>query len=353
MAETNSPFNQQLPTVRRAFRRTDDFTPSTPKVKLVTEPLPEFTPLSVLIKVHAVSLNYRDANICNGDNPWPVTDKGIPCNDAAGEVIKTGTHVSLLAAGDRVAPINDTANLTNRETTRSWLAADEDGVLAEYIVFDERTVTKLPEHLPWVEAAVLPCAGVTAWSALKGAGLGSSVLIQGTGGVAMFALKLAGAAGLKVILSSSSDDKLRQVGEKFPGILGVNYRTNPEWHEEVLKITDGKGVDLVLEVGGAGTLVKSIKATRRGGVVSQVGYLSKQDPRDLEELFEVLIDRRVVLRGINCGSKQDQDDLCAAVSANKMRFDDIIDSVEPFEKAEEMIEYIWQGKQVGKVVLTL
>lgn len=167
-------------TTRQAYRRTDDHTPGTPKVKLVTEDLPlPLDPTSVLIKVHAVSLNYRDANIANGGNPWPVTPHGVPCNDAAGEVMAVGDKVKSLVIGDRVAPINDTENITGREAKRSWLAADEDGVLADYLVFSEDKVCKLPLHLDWTQACIIPCAGVTAWSALKGVGLGKSVLIQG------------------------------------------------------------------------------------------------------------------------------------------------------------------------------
>ncbi|OGM45043.1 alcohol dehydrogenase [Aspergillus bombycis] len=316
---------QPQPTTRQAFRRTDDHTPGTPKVKLVTEAIPPLSLTGVLIKVHAVSLNYRDANIANGGNPWPVVPHGIPCNDAAGEVVAVGERVKHLAIGDRAAPIVDTENITGRESTRSWLAADEDGVLADYIVFDEHKLCKLPTYLDWVQASLIPCAGVTAWAALKDMEIGQTVLIQGTGGVAMFALKLARAAGLK----------------------------NPEWHEEVLKLTEGAGVDIVVEVGGSSTLVKSMKCTRRGGIVSQVGYLSKQNTSEFSELLSVLIDRRVILRGINAGSKQDQDDLCAALSATQIQFNDIIDSVYPFEQADEAIEYIWQGKQVGKLVLRL
>lgn len=167
------------PTSRRVFRRTDDHNPGTPKLNLLTEKMPELTATSVLIKVHAVALNYRDANIANGGNPWPVTPHGIPCNDAAGSITAIGTQVRTLHIGDRVAPITDTANLTNREPGRSWLAADEDGVLAEWLVFDERCVTKLPAYLPWEEASLIPCAGTTAWSALKGMSMGSTVLIQG------------------------------------------------------------------------------------------------------------------------------------------------------------------------------
>ncbi|KAL4913014.1 hypothetical protein BDW62DRAFT_8917 [Aspergillus aurantiobrunneus] len=342
-------------TSRRVFRRTDDHTPGSPKVQLLTEALPALTSTSVLIKVHAVSLNYRDANIANGGNPWPVTSHGIPCNDAAGEVIAVGANVKSLAVSDRAAPITDTENITGREVKRSWLAADEDGVLADYVVFDEWKVCKLPSYLDWVPASIIPCAGVTAWTALEGFGMGASVLIQGTGGVSMFALKLARASGMKVILSSSSDAKLKKISDQFPNppLLTINYAKNPAWHEEVLKLTDGVGVDVVVEIGGSTSLIKSMKCTRRGGTVSQVGYLSKQDPAQLAELFAVLIDRRTVLRGINAGSKHDMDDLCAALAAAQMPLDDIIDSVEPFEKADEAIEYIWQGRQIGKLVLRL
>ncbi|CAL8582548.1 hypothetical protein XPA_008204 [Xanthoria parietina] len=167
-------------TTRRAYRRTDDYTPGTPKIVVVTEPLPlPLAPTKVLIKVHAVALNYRDANISNGGNPWPVMPHGIIGNDAAGEIIAVGDQVRFLRIGDRVAPNTDTENLTGREPTRSWLAADEDGVLADFLVYEEKVCGKLPDYLDWIQASIIPCAGVTAWSALKGAVIGQSVLIQG------------------------------------------------------------------------------------------------------------------------------------------------------------------------------
>lgn len=167
-------------TSRQAFRRTDDYTPGSAKVKLVTEDLPlPLHPTAVLIKVRAVSLNYRDANIANGGNPWPVIPNGIPGNDAAGEIIAVGDRVSLVSVGDRVAPITDSEYVSARSTGRSWLAANEDGTLATRLIFDEKLVTKLPTHLDWVQASIIPCAGTTAWSALKGAAMGQTVLIQG------------------------------------------------------------------------------------------------------------------------------------------------------------------------------
>lgn len=193
----------------------------------------------------------------------------------------------------------------------------------------------------------------------------------------MVALKLARTAGLLVILSSSSDEKLKKISDMFSTLplSTVNYARNPSWEEDVLGLTAGMGVDLVIENGGTGSLVKSMKCTRRGGMISQVGYLGKQDPQELVELLPFLIDRRVTLRyvlrscrtsdmnidmsanfgirGINVGSKHDMEDLCAALSATQLHFNDVIDSVYSFDKAEEAIEYIWQGKQVGKIVIRL
>jgi NADPH:quinone reductase-like Zn-dependent oxidoreductase len=177
-----------LPTERRVWRRTDDYSPGAARLKLVSEPLPkELPPTSVLIKVHAVSLNWRDANISNGGNPWPVIPNGCICNDAAGSVLAIGTAVRRFKIGDRVAPTTDTEYLTHRSTGRSWLAANEDGVLASYIVYDEAVLGRLPQYLTWEEAAMIPCAGVTAWAALRGVGIGKSVLIQGNGFLSLLA----------------------------------------------------------------------------------------------------------------------------------------------------------------------
>lgn len=167
-------------TRRQAWRRTDDYTPGTPKLKLVTEDLPvPLNPTQALIKVYAVSLNYRDANISNGGNPWPVIPHGIICNDAAGEIVTVGEKVKAFKVGDRVAPNTDTQYITERSTGRSWLAANEDGVLANYIVYDEDVLCRLPEYLSWECACLIPCAGVTAWTAMKGVGIGKTILIQG------------------------------------------------------------------------------------------------------------------------------------------------------------------------------
>ncbi|WDK14617.1 alcohol dehydrogenase GroES-like domain-containing protein [Colletotrichum graminicola] len=196
-----------LPTHRRAWRRTDDLTPGAPKVKLVVKPLRlPLSPTQVLIKVRAVALNYRDANIANGGNPWPVLPRGILGNDAAGDKFVTG-----------------------REPGRSWRAADQDAVLADHLVFDEKLLAKLPPHVDWVNWSIIPCAGATAWSARKGLSIGQSVLSQDTGGVAMFALKLAQASGFKIILSSPSDAKIEATQKASPSapVYGVSNSANP------------------------------------------------------------------------------------------------------------------------------
>ncbi|CAI7664190.1 unnamed protein product [Penicillium discolor] len=333
-------------THRRAFRRTDDYTPGKPKLKLVQEALAlPLAPTAVLIKVHAIALNYRDANIANGGNPWPVIPNGILGNDAAGEVIAVGDKVKKFTVGDRAGPIIDTENITGREVKRSWLGADEDGVMADHIIFDEDVLCEFPDYLDSVEAAMIPCAGVTAWSALKGMSIGQTVLIQGTGGVSLFALKLARVAGLRVILTSSSDKKLEQMKIKhsYPPIMTINYSQTPDWDQEVLRLTNGVGVDIVVENGGSSSLVKSIRCTRRGGVVSQVGYLSRQDPNDMRELIPTLIDRR----------RYDMEDFCAALSVAQTPLDDLVDVIFPFEEAEQAVKYLWLGKQVGKIVLRI
>ncbi|KAL8842821.1 MAG: hypothetical protein Q9176_002457 [Flavoplaca citrina] len=262
-------------TTRRAYRRTDDYTPGKPRIEVVTEPLPlPLSPTKVLIKVHAVALNYRDANISNGGNPWPVTPRGIIGKHAPGEIIGVGDQVEFLKISDRVAPNADTENLTGREPTRSY---------------------------------------------------------------------------------SSSDQKLKVVCEQFPEppILTVNYAKNSNWHEKVLKYTNGVGVDIVIENGGPGTLLKSMKCTRRGGIVSQVGYLNRKRFDDAHEILPTLIDRRVILRGINAGSKSDVDDLCTALTATQIKLDDIIDSTWAFDDADKALQYLWEGKQVGKLVIEI
>ncbi|KAF2498329.1 NAD(P)-binding protein [Lophium mytilinum] len=305
-------------THRRVYRR-DASKPNT--LTLTTEPLPglgdttttttpSLPPHALLLRLHAISLNYRDINILRGTNPWDTLATGIPCSDAAGIVIATGSAVTRFSVGDRVAPILDQKSVTGKEQEREWLGGEVEGVLATHVVFDEEKVVGIPGELTFAEASVLPCAGVTAWSALAvngEVGAGKVVLIQGTGGVSLLVLRLALAAGCRVIITSSSDaklEKVRQIAGKYADLVEtINYNTTPKWEDEAVRLNGVKGVDIVIENGGTSSLLQSIAATAKRGIVSQVGYLGKQDTRDLDGLVSALIDKTVTLRGINVGSR--------------------------------------------------
>lgn len=237
-------------------------------------------------------------------------------------------------------------------------------MLATHVVFPDHVLVAIPAHLSDAEASILPCAGVTAWTALKGLKAGDVVLIQGTGGVSLIAVKFVLAMGGRVVISTANAEKGTRVEQLFGGgsaarqgsssVLGVvNYASNPDWHEEVLKLTGGVGVDYVLENGGASSLVKSFQCTKRGGVVSQVGYLGNQDPGQLKGMLPLLIDRKIILRGINVGSKQDFEEMNQFIELHRLRFQELIDRTFAFEDAEEAVEYVGKAGPFGKVVIEI
>ncbi|OQN99816.1 hypothetical protein B0A48_14586 [Cryoendolithus antarcticus] len=343
-------------TSRTVFRRT----PNSRTLFHSSEPLPNpLPPTSLLIEVHAISLNYRDSNILNGTNPWPTLANGIPCSDAAGTVVALGSHATRFAIGDRVSPILDQDAITGDEQTRRWLGGEIDGVLASHIVMDEQVCVRIPKHLSWAEAACLPNAGLTAWSSLINAQgelpAGHTVLLQGTGGVSMMALKLALAAGWKVIITSSSDSKLAVVRALGPEgrVQGINYRSEPAWEERVLELTGGRGVDLVVENGGMESLVQSLKAVRKGGTISQVGYLGKQDTAALAGFVSLLIDKTATLRGINVGSRREFEKMNRFIEVTGLRFNDVVGRVYGIDQVQEALETLQAGSISGKIVLAL
>src|SRR5690606_9272559 len=224
-----------------------------------------------VVRMHAASLNYRDLMIATGTyglaNTRPTP---IPLSHGAGEVVAPGPGASRLSVGDRVAGIfhqNWLAGEATDDMLGSALGGELDGVLSEYRAFDAEGLVRIPEHLSYEQAATLPCAAVTAWNALFGHRLtqpGDTVLTLGTGGVSVFAIQFAHADGARVIATSSSDEKLQQV-RKLGATDLINYKQTPNWDEEVLRLTGGRGADQVVEVGGAGTMPRSIRAVRRGG----------------------------------------------------------------------------------------
>jgi NADPH:quinone reductase-like Zn-dependent oxidoreductase len=306
--------------------------------------------------MRAWSLNYRDLAMPRGG--YPGNDKVkrapplVPLSDGAGEVIGVGPGVRHLALGDRVIT-SFFQRWVDGELTQdghgSALGGALDGVLAEQVVLDEAGLVVAPPSLSFEQAATLPCAGVTAWAALTGASTtpGQNVLLLGTGGVSIFGLQLAKAMGARVLITSSSGQKLEHARRLGADEL-INYVEVPEWQKRVLDLTSGVGVDHVLEVGGLGTLQRSIRATRVSGTISLIGVLSgqpEQNPSPLELMF-----KRQTLRGIYVGSRRMLEELCRAVEVN--RITPVVDRVFAFGEVQDAYRYLKVGQHFGKVVIT-
>jgi NADPH:quinone reductase-like Zn-dependent oxidoreductase len=306
----------------------------------------------VLVKVHAVSLNYRDLLVIKGAYSRNLPVPLIPLSDGAGEVIEIGAGVTRVKPGDRVAGIfmqTWLAGELDEERTKSALGGALDGMLAEYVVLHENGLVHVPEHLSYEEAATLPCAGVTAWHAVIEEGLkpGETVLLLGTGGVSLFALQFAKLAGARVIVTSGSDEKLARIRQM--GVAdGINYKTVPDWDKRVRELTGGKGVDLVVEVGGAGTLPRSIKAVRMGGRISLIGVLTGTSG-EVNPLPVVMKSIRV--QGIFVGSRAMFETMNRAVRLHELR--PVIDRVFPFGEAREALYHMESAVRFGKVVVRL
>jgi NADPH:quinone reductase-like Zn-dependent oxidoreductase len=308
-------------------------------------------PDEVAVKFHAASLNFRDLLFARGVyNPRP-TFPVVPLSDAAGEVTRVGAGVTRWKPGDRVCPIFTqgwTEGPYTAEKARTTLGGgDLDGVLREEGVFHQQSLVRVPDHLSYVEAATLPCAAVTAWHALVEFGrlqAGHTVLTLGTGGVSVFAVQLARLHGARVIATSSSDEKLARVRE-----LGadetINYKSHPDWEREVLRLTGGAGVDHVVEVGGAGTIARSIAATRLAGRVAVIGVLSSGEGFNP---MNVLM-KSLRMQGIFVGSRQMFEDMNAAIAVNHLK--PVVDRTFPFDQAVEALRYMETGNHFGKIVL--
>ncbi|HTI81975.1 MAG TPA: NAD(P)-dependent alcohol dehydrogenase [Acetobacteraceae bacterium] len=308
----------------------------------------------VLVRMRAASLNYRDLMVLTGRyaRGTPLPDL-VPLSDGAGEVAEIGPDVTRVKPDDRVAGI----------FMQSWIGGDIEpehaasslggaihGVLAEYVLFDQQGLVHLPPHLSFEEGATLPCAGVTAWNALyAGRPLiaGQSVLVLGTGGVSIFALQFARAAGAQVIATSSSDNKLARA-KQLGATATVNYRDHAEWQKDVLALTDGRGVDHVIEVGGAGTLARSIEAARPGGQIHQIGVLTggggQIDP-------SISMRKGLILRGIYVGSRQMFDAMNRAIAVNALH--PVIDRVFAFEQAADAYRHMQSQAHLGKIVIRI
>lgn len=316
-------------------------------------PLPVPNHGEVLLEMKAASLNYRDILMVKGHynprQPLPL----IPCSDGVGVVADVGDGVSRVAPGDRVATVfcqKWRSGSPDQAKLRSTLGGPIDGTLAEAMVLPETGVVKVPEHLSDVEAATLPCAALTAWSALVtqgNVGAGDTVLVQGTGGVSLFALQFAQALGARVIVTSSSDAKLDAV-RKLGSWREINYVEDPKWAGTVRQMTDGEGVDHVVEVGGAGTLQQSLKAVRVGGQISLIGVLSGAS---VELNIVPILMQNVRIQGILVGSREGFETMNRGIAQHEIR--PVIDRVFPFDEAREALVYMSGGRHMGKICVEL
>jgi NADPH:quinone reductase-like Zn-dependent oxidoreductase len=320
-------------------------------LRVCDESVPEPGPYEVLLRVHAASLNFRDHAILTGGYPVPVKKNGVPLSDGAGEVVAVGPEVTRAKVGDRVSAnclVHWIGGPKLGEYQSSSIGASIDGMLAEHVVLHENAIVHLPAYLSYVEAASLPCAAVSAWEALHVASPlrpGQTVLIQGTGGVALFGLQIARMFGARVLAITSSDEKaekLRAMGAESV----VNYRTTPDWDRRVLELTNGKGVDKVVDIAGESTIVRSVASTRIGGEIGLVGFVSGFGG-GLPPI-NILV-RSVTIAGIGIGPRTSFEALLAGMAASEVR--PVIDSVYPFSQHRAAYERLASGNQVGKVVI--
>jgi NADPH:quinone reductase-like Zn-dependent oxidoreductase len=307
----------------------------------------------VVVKFHAVSLNYRDLMFVKGAYNPNARLPAVPFSDGSGEVVAVGAEVTKWDVGDRVCPIftqtwfEGSLSIEKRRTTLG--AGDLDGVLREYGTIEEDGLVEAPEHLSFEEAATLPCAAVTAWNALVVSGnikAGDTVLVLGTGGVSIFALQFAKMHGARVIVTSSSDEKLAKARDLGADEL-INYKRTLDWDKEVLRLTDRIGVDHVIEVGGAGTLSKSLNSVRIGGHVAVIGVLAgagEFDPRGV-------LMKAVRMQGILVGSRRMFEEMNQAIRGNRLK--PVIDKTFAFKEALEALRYMESGAHFGKIVINL
>ncbi|MBX2861817.1 MAG: NAD(P)-dependent alcohol dehydrogenase [Vampirovibrio sp.] len=319
----------------------------------VERPDPTPGPYEVVVKMTAMSLNYRDLMMVTGRynprQPLPL----VPLSDGVGEVISVGAEVTQVQPGDRVAGCffeHWTCGKPSREALKSSQGGPADGMLMTHKIIHENGVVHVPAYLSDEEAATLPCAAVTAWNALFTEGNlrpGETVLCLGTGGVSVFAAQLALAVGARPIVTSSSDEKLTKL--QALGISAgdcINYRNTPDWEESVLSLTDGVGVDHILEVGGAGTLEKSLACVRFGGNIYQIGILAGVT-KDMSVI--PILRNRVRVQGIYVGDRQSFDAMNAGIAQTKIQ--PVIDRVFDFEEAPEAFTHIEAAAHVGKICI--
>lgn len=320
-------------------------------LKVIETDNPNLNSNEVLLKVSASSLNYHDLMVALG--LIPTEDKRVPLSDAAGEIIEIGNEVTKWKSGDQVMSMcfpNWVSGAPKYELL-SFIGDNQDGYATEYIAIPETALTKIPNNLNLKEAATLPCAGLTAWRALVDEGklkAGESVLVQGTGGVSVFALQLAKTYGATVIATSSSEEKLEKLKALGADHL-INYKTHPEWGKEVLKLTNNEGVDHVVEVGGAGTFSESVRCTKLAGHIALIGVLS--GPSVSEIILPRIFLKQIRLSGIAMANQDSQIAMVDYLEKNEIK-PEISDSFELADLAAAFQHQI-DNKHFGKISIDI
>lgn len=312
------------------------------------EPTPG--PGQIVVDMRSASLNYRDLLTVigyGGGYPLPL----IPFSDGAGEVAAVGAGVTRVSVGDKVCPLFFQSWLSGPVTAESRnkpLGGPLSGVLQQKMLLNADGVSKFPAHLSFEEAATLPCAGLTAWRAIAieaAVGPGDTVLVQGTGGVSIFALQFAKARGATVIATSSSDEKLERA-RKLGADHTINYKKTEDWGRVAREMTSGRGVDLVVEVGGENTLSQSFEAARVGGSIVVIGVLGGFSS---PVMIPVVFGKNLHIHGISVGSREQFDDMAAHIAKWKLK--PVVDKTFPFADVPDALRLMQAGGHFGKIAI--
>ncbi|HEX7954759.1 MAG TPA: NAD(P)-dependent alcohol dehydrogenase [Burkholderiales bacterium] len=321
-------------------------------LKLAERPVPTPQRGEILVRIKAASLNYRDLAILTQKYMAALPLPYVPASDACGEVVEVGEDVTRFKVGERVTPIYTQGwhdgYPTPEQRTKRTLGAPLSGVLQGYVVVPAEDAVSAPSNLNDGEAATLPIAALTAWSTLQEGGVkaGDTVLVQGTGGVALFALQFAKIMGARVIALSSSEDKLARA-KQLGADIGINYRTTPDWGAAVREATGGRGVDIIVETAGA-TLGQSLAAVAFGGFIGIVGFVAGMKA-DIP--LRSIIGPMIRIQGIAVGSRARFEAMNRAIALHRLR--PAIDSTFALEKAADAFRHLEQGKHFGKIVISL
>ena len=335
----------------KAYQLTGQNGPDSLQLNEIAEPKPADD--QVLVRIRATSLNYRDLMVADGRYGAPVSLPLIPLSDGAGEIVAVGEGVTRWREGDRVAGTffqNWQTGPVRREAFQSALGGTLNGMLAEYVTLSSEGVVATPPHLSFEEAATLPCAALTAWHALVTKGKVSAdqtVLLLGTGGVSIFGLQFAKMHCARVIITSSSEEKLARA-KSLGADETINYRAITDWEKEVFHLTGKSGADHVIEVGGTGTIPKSLRALSLGGTISVIGGVSgfvSEVP-----LGEIL-GKLALIRGIYVGSRDMFESMNRAIARHQLK--PVIDRVFPFSDAPAAYRHQESGAHFGKVVISI